>query len=325
MMKDKITIKGIAVKEGISRNKRKYTSVELEKFAPTMIGRPLLKDHEGLTDNVIGKITDAYSNDGGKTVEYTGWVKEDGSGIIEKIKDGRISEVSIGAIAGKVVKENKDDDFIIPTNMEALELSTTPVPGNKGTSIGFEKTEYTESQLKEMIKSHLTELESSDSLNTIERRMNMKADKELIKIDTKESVEDNTTELVSMKEQIVALKKDNENLNSTIKDNAISRYNEKCTAKGINSKDLSNANMEMIQFAIEMVDEVPEEAEAEAEVEVKPEAKEEVKDEKEEEKPEAETQSVEPTKEESEEEDALEGYVITAEGCSRGFAFYKHY
>jgi len=29
--------------------------------------------------------------------------------------------------------------------------------------------------------------------------------------------------------------------------------------------------------------------------------------------------------EESEEEDALEGYTVTAEGCSKGFAFFKHY
>ena len=184
-MSNKIKISGIAVKEGTSRNKRKYISSELEKFAPTLNGRPILKDHEGITDNVIGKITESKFNPETTEVSYFGWIKEDGTGIVEKIRDRRISEVSIGALAGKVVKETKDSDVLIPIDMEALELSTTPVPGNKGTSISFEKIKYSENQLKEMIKSHLTELERSDSLNIIERRMNMEANKELTKANFK--------------------------------------------------------------------------------------------------------------------------------------------
>ena len=131
-----------------------------------------------------------------------------------------------------------------------------------------------------------------------------------------------------MKETIESLKKENESLNSTIRNNAISKYKESCKVKGLVAKDLSNANMEMIQFAIEMVDEIPEAEEAEpvAEEEEKSESKEaeEVEDKEEETKPEAETQTVE-AEEESEEEDALEGYTVTAEGCSKGFAFFKHY
>ena len=46
---DKITISGIAVREGVSLNRRKYTAKTLKEFAPTLIGKPLLKDHEGLT------------------------------------------------------------------------------------------------------------------------------------------------------------------------------------------------------------------------------------------------------------------------------------
>ena len=139
-MSDKINISGVAVREGISRNRRKYTGPELEKFAPTLIGRPILKDHNGITDNVIGKVSEAWYDTTEKLVRYKGWVKEDGTGLDEKIKDKRIEEVSIGAMAGRVVKEKKDDDFVIPLDMEALELSTTPVPGNRGTSISKENT-----------------------------------------------------------------------------------------------------------------------------------------------------------------------------------------
>ena len=152
MSKDRIFIKGVAVREGISRNKRKYIPEELHKFANTMIGKPIRKDHEGITDNVSGKVIESTSIDDCKLVEYRGWIKEDGSGILEKIKDGRISEVSIGAIAGKVVKEKRSDDFVIPIDIEALELSTTPVPGNRGTSIGFEQYKYTEEKIKKIIE-----------------------------------------------------------------------------------------------------------------------------------------------------------------------------
>ncbi|MHA1690095.1 MAG: hypothetical protein ACTSU7_00525 [Candidatus Heimdallarchaeaceae archaeon] len=131
----RIRISGIAVREGISRNKRKYLARELKKFAPTLIGRPILKDHNGSVDSVIGKVTDAYFVDGKNFVQYEGWVKEDGSGIIEKIRDGRIGEVSIGAVAKRILKESEDSDILIPCDMEAMELSVTPVPGNKGTSI----------------------------------------------------------------------------------------------------------------------------------------------------------------------------------------------
>ena len=163
---NKLIIRGTAVKEGISRNKRKYISKELKKFTPTLIGRPILKDHEGKTDNVIGKVTGAEFVDNENKVIYEGWIKEDNSGIIDKIKDGRISEVSIGALAGKIVKENKDDDIIIPVDMEAMELSTTPVPGNKGTSIEFENVKLDESTIKQMIKDYEKEVQMTEDYET---------------------------------------------------------------------------------------------------------------------------------------------------------------
>ncbi|MCH8147178.1 MAG: HK97 family phage prohead protease, partial [Planctomycetes bacterium] len=64
-----------------------------------------------------------------------GWVKEDGSNLLEKIKDGRLKEVSIGAVVGRLVKENLDDDFFIAKDIKAMELSITPTPANVGTSI----------------------------------------------------------------------------------------------------------------------------------------------------------------------------------------------
>jgi len=196
-MSDKIKISGIAVSEQVSRNGRKYIAKELEKFAPTLTGRPILKDHEGITDNVIGVITHAETLDAGKTVRYEGWVKEDGSGIVEKMKDGRIKEVSIGAMAGKVVKENKDDPYVIPVDMEAMELSTTPVPGNRGTSIikQDENNDLSEDKLKDMIESY----ESNLNINKKEENMESKQTQE-----TESTIVDNSKELSELKEQMEA-------------------------------------------------------------------------------------------------------------------------
>ncbi|KKK56922.1 hypothetical protein LCGC14_3059680, partial [marine sediment metagenome] len=92
----------------------------------------------------------------GSLVTYEGWIKEDGSDILERIKDGRIHEVSIGAISGRLVKESEESDILIPKDMKALELSTTPIPGVRGTSmfIKQEKIDLSDESIKQMIKDY---------------------------------------------------------------------------------------------------------------------------------------------------------------------------
>lgn len=130
----KVNVSGIAIREGKSRNNIKYTSEELDKFATTLTNRPILKDHDARVDNAVGLVTNSFSPDKGKTVHYTGWVKEDGTKVLEKIQDKRIKEVSIGALA-TIVKESDDSDVYMATKMMGVELSLVPVPGIVGTSI----------------------------------------------------------------------------------------------------------------------------------------------------------------------------------------------
>ena len=133
-IKEQLSVAGIAIRSGVSRNKIKYSEEELMKFAPTLTNKPILKDHNATVDNAVGLVTKSESSNG-SIVQYRGWVKEDGSNVLEKIKDGRIKEVSIGAIAGQLVKESDDSDIMIAQNLTGLELSLTPVPGIVGTSI----------------------------------------------------------------------------------------------------------------------------------------------------------------------------------------------
>ena len=333
MSNDKIKISGIAVREGTSRNNRKYRAKELEKFAPTLIGKPILKDHEGITDNVIGKVTNAESLEDGVIVTYEGWVKEDGSGILEKLKDGRISEVSIGAIAGKIVKEKGNDDIIIPVDMEALELSTTPVPGNRGTSVSIsgEKVDgidLTEEGIKKMIEDYENSNSHSsikdDTLDKIKKEVSMES-KELI---PNESVETKnmTNEISELKSEIESLKSEKESAEEARKSDAIDRYKEKAKAKGLKSKDLSNASMETIQMLIEMVDDISEPSDEESKEEDKESSDEKPKEEekKEDEKEEAEPKSKEVDSDEKSSE-SFEGYVLDQSDTIHGIAFYKYY
>jgi len=132
-MENKFSVCGTAVKPGISKNGVKYTKEECDNFSGSFKGKPILKDHIGMVDNTVGKITSSESVDG--KVNYKGWIKEDGTGLIEKIEDERICEVSIGGFCKQLVKENDDDEYVTAVGLEAMELSLTPVPANAGTSL----------------------------------------------------------------------------------------------------------------------------------------------------------------------------------------------
>ena len=129
-------IKGIAVTPGLSRNGIMYTIKELKKFAKTMVNVPILRDHVNETLNAIGVVNQGKWSDAKEGVVYEGWIKDHATQ--ERIEDGRIKNVSIGAIIGQLVEEKDDDngEFLLAKGMTSVELSTTPVPGVVGTSIG---------------------------------------------------------------------------------------------------------------------------------------------------------------------------------------------
>jgi hypothetical protein len=210
---EKINVGGIAIREGVSRNMIRYEANELHKFSKTLKDRPILKDHNAITDNTIGLVTNSKSIGHGTEIAYSGWIKEDGSGITDKIKDRRIKEVSIGAIAGKLVKENEDDEILIARDIIALELSTTPTPGVVGTSISqslrqLKKAKTKEERLKvkpilEIVDELEKENQESCSLNPFEtQKENYKLNQE------KEQMEQDKLEITKEKLEIEQLRKE---------------------------------------------------------------------------------------------------------------------
>jgi len=69
-VREQVRVSGVAIKAGVSRNRIKYTNEELAKFAPTLTGRPILKDHNATVDSAVGLVEQAMSYDNGLTVSY---------------------------------------------------------------------------------------------------------------------------------------------------------------------------------------------------------------------------------------------------------------
>lgn len=268
MAQDKIKVGGVAIREGISRNGVMYLANELAKFAPTLENRPILKDHESRTDNTIGKVTKGVSVENGKQVMYSGWIKEDGTGIVEKIKDGRISEVSIGAMCGKLVKESEDSDILIAKDMTAMEISTTPTPGVHGTSISVQVGKTLQNSINEevenyiisreatkLVESYSNDVKSSIDTQNNQKEVKMESTQEKTEVTTtSEAVTKETLELKAkllIAEQAVASMKETQRLE------AIAAYKAKCEVKKLPAQDASNMTIETVKALIAVVDSIP--------------------------------------------------------------------
>jgi len=97
----------------------------LEKAAKTLFGKPLMMDHSGSVKDIVGRITSAKYNSLLEAIEFEASVME--PKIQEMINDGRITDVSIGAIVGDLAEQK--DGMIYAINIEFLELSLVAIPG----------------------------------------------------------------------------------------------------------------------------------------------------------------------------------------------------
>jgi len=135
----KLFIKGVAIDVGISRNNVDYTPNVLRAAAQSLIGKPLMLNHEDHdVRNIVGKVVEAEFD--GKNVPFKAEIDKSESWLVNKLQNGYIDKVSIGA---DTIDENgihydpvPDDDGIIrPTGIEFLELSLVPIPGVPNASI----------------------------------------------------------------------------------------------------------------------------------------------------------------------------------------------
>jgi len=124
------TINGIAINETTTTNGHKFIGEELSKAARTLIGVPLLKDHNNSVDSIVGKVNLAHWDEVQRNIPFNAVVKD--AKVKQLIKDGLLNTVSVGAhVRPEDIEETEDGD-IIPHNIEFKELSVVAVPADGG-------------------------------------------------------------------------------------------------------------------------------------------------------------------------------------------------
>lgn len=272
MASRKLKVEGIAISEGISRNGIKYTGEELRKFSPTLKGKPILCDHTNTVESIVGKVTNTIFVDSGKYVRFEGWVT--GDEVIEKIKDGRIENVSIGAMSKRMVKEDADSDVMTAEGLEGLELSLTPVPGIASASI-MPQESFTEENVKQMITEYMNENkeEVKEELKVEEKKEEVKPVEETVS-DSRLQTENNNqkggeimeqtenkseailSENLQLKSQVTETSNEVAKLREELRLNAINNYKEKAKAKNMETVDVSNMSIETIKALTAQVESV---------------------------------------------------------------------
>ena len=142
-------IEGIAINETVTRNGITYSAVELEKSAPSLMGKPILKDHEAKVDSIVGRVTESgFDKD---KIKFKARIPD--KEMKEKIKNGLVQEVSIGAGAEIVDRESKEKGKErIATNIQFYELSFVAIPGDPGAGVTMMNALAESFKIKEMMK-----------------------------------------------------------------------------------------------------------------------------------------------------------------------------
>jgi flagellar biosynthesis GTPase FlhF len=120
-------IKGIAINETTTRNGVKYIADELSIAAHTLRNKPILKDHKNEVDSIVGRTTENINFDVSiGAIPFEGKIMD--NDIKQKIKDGRLQSVSVGAMV-KDLEEGEQGEKIAK-GIDFVELSLVAVPAD---------------------------------------------------------------------------------------------------------------------------------------------------------------------------------------------------
>jgi len=161
-------INGIAINETTTSNGHKFIGEELSKAANTLIGVPLLKDHNNSVDSIIGKVNVAHWDEALRNIPFNAVVKD--PKVKQLIRDGLLNTVSVGANVRPEDIEETDDGDIIPHNIEFKELSVVAVPADGGATFSvalnnaYKSHSINENSIKIERGDNMTEEEKTESV-----------------------------------------------------------------------------------------------------------------------------------------------------------------
>lgn len=168
------TIQGTAITETITSNGHQFLEDELRNAAKTLVGVPLLKDHNNSVDAIVGRVSTAFFDEANHSIPFKAIVKD--KEIKEKIKLNLINSVSVGAHVDPKDIEEKDG-IIIPHNIQFKELSLVAIPADESAtfSVAF---------------NNAYKLHSNEKSKIVERRTDKMTEKEITQTpEVKEPVE----------------------------------------------------------------------------------------------------------------------------------------
>ena len=133
-------IRGTAINATVTRNGVRYIEEELERSAETLRNKPILKDHTNSVDAIVGRTTESVDYNGAnKHIDFEGRIVD--KPTQEKIRQGLITSVSVGAIVEDLIETtNEDGDqdpFVTAKGIDFVELSLVAVPADP--NAGFAK------------------------------------------------------------------------------------------------------------------------------------------------------------------------------------------
>lgn len=235
---NEFTIKGIAINETTTHNNHKYIAEELEKAAPGLINKPLLKDHENTIDSIVGRVKDAGFDATNKNIQFEAKINNtpQGKHVQELIKAGDLNTVSIGAFAEDLVQE-EDGDAIIARGINIVELSVVAVPADNGAT--FASAMASNFELKESINA---ELDVRGYKEMKDKQVEEKSESKIEEKTSSGSIEINS----GLQEENSKLLEELESLKKEKRKDLIESYTKLCEEKGIESKDISEMTNETI-------------------------------------------------------------------------------
>jgi len=237
-------IAGTAINATITSNNHKFLPEVLQESAKTLIGVPLLVDHENKVENIKGRVFYAGYDAENQRVPFKAKVMD--NTIKSMIKDGRLNSVSVGAtVDPKNIEEDKDGT-LIPRNITFKELSLVAVPADDKATFGIamreaynifkegdnENEDEVDIDPEEMAKeTNVQEIENQD---TIERRKNMSEQTETVKetVEVKEAKaevkEDKSIELIKvLSEKLDKMTKDLLEMKEKAKETEVKKVEDK--------------------------------------------------------------------------------------------------
>lgn len=236
-------IKGIAITSTITDNNHKFLPEELEKAADTMLGIPLMVDHDNSVSSIIGKVKHGLFDHTTQNLEFEAMV--DDESIKEKISKGLVDTVSIGATVEDIEEE---DGVFIPRGIKIRELSIVAVPADQAARFTIASTAPTfQMALQEALK-------LSNSKRKIESHTSgffTYSPDHTGQITTERGLDEMEKEMTELKVQLAEQEAKIAGYEAKERKTLESDYADLCKSKSVEPMNVTNVSNDALDFSIQ--------------------------------------------------------------------------